>query len=180
MKELVVTCKKDGKYGIDSGHRCVVDDDIYDLIEYVKLSKNNKHGANTLRINLDSDGYPRITSHGKTIKIHNLVMGCCLNGLVVNHINRNTLDNRRVNLEIVTLAHNTRNQIKHKGKSKYRNVWFRKDRGTWYANIKTVEGKNISISGGHSEEMAARIADQLKREHLPPDMWYNFNFPEEM
>ncbi len=54
------------------------------------------------------------------IKIHNVLMNPP-KGMVVDHINHNSLDNRRENLRICTQAENLRNRPKW-GKNKYKGV----------------------------------------------------------
>jgi hypothetical protein len=60
--------------------------------------------------------------------IHKLIMNCP-KGMVVDHINGDTLDNRKSNLRICTKLQNQYNQKKHKGNrhSKYKGVTFRKN-----------------------------------------------------
>jgi hypothetical protein len=66
--------------------------------------------------------------NGKSISMHRVIMNNP-KGLVVDHINGNTLDNRKENLRICSFVQNIYNQKKHKGKrhSKYKGVTFRKE-----------------------------------------------------
>ena len=57
-------------------------------------------------------------------------------GLVVDHINGNGLDNRRSNLRLVTVVQNNWNAAPHQNaRSKFKGVAFHKARGKWYARI---------------------------------------------
>lgn len=60
--------------------------------------------------------------------LHRLIMSCP-EGMVVDHINGDTLDNRRSNLRVCTRKQNQYNQKKHKGRrhSQYKGVTFRKN-----------------------------------------------------
>lgn len=66
--------------------------------------------------------------HKKRISLHRYITNCP-KGMVVDHINGNTLDNRKENLRICTNKENAYNQKKHKGNrhSKYKGVTFRKE-----------------------------------------------------
>lgn len=58
-------------------------------------------------------------------------------GMIVDHINHNTLDNRRSNLRVVTKRQNNMNRYKSQGKSsKYKGVCLYKARNKWVASIK--------------------------------------------
>lgn len=65
--------------------------------------KGRKHG----------EPYAATTIKGKKIYMHRLLMGLP-EGLQVDHINKQTLDNRCENLRIVTQSENNRNRIKYK------------------------------------------------------------------
>lgn len=97
----------------------LVDDDIYKLLDGVKLSKNNW-------------GYIRLTKTNEYL--HRLVAKIKLNDgndidkyKVVDHINRNQLDNRVSNLRIVTRSQNQYNhKIKSNNKTGYNNISIHK------------------------------------------------------
>lgn len=87
----------------------LLDPDIYELIK----------GKNVW---IDR-GYPQLTVEGKKLKLHRLVMGKAPDGLETDHINRNTLDNRRQNLRFVTRAENSMNRGCY-GKSGEKGIYF--------------------------------------------------------
>lgn len=66
------------------------------------------------------------------IKLHRLIMDCP-KGLEVDHINHNTLDNRKSNLRICTRFENQQN-LRSKSSS-HTGVFFRARDNKWYANI---------------------------------------------
>ncbi len=90
----------------------------------------------------------------KSLKLHREISKCP-SGMVVDHINGDTLDNRRENLRIVTHQENMSNQTKRKGSSQYRGVTFKKDRQRWVAQIQ-VNGMRTYLGAFETEEEAAK------------------------
>ena len=117
MKEIDV-------YG---GYKALVDDEDY---EY--LSKFKWH--------LSGTGYPARsvwlpTQKNRDINMHKDIMSSS-NGLEVDHINRNKLDNRRCNLRYVTHRQNMLNKPLRKNTSSiYRGVYHYKKYDLWTAQI---------------------------------------------
>jgi len=101
----------------------------------------------------------------KTRSVHQLVAESFLNHkpngykLVINHINFNKLDNRVVNLEIVTARQNA-NQKHLQSTSKHVGVCWDKSRNKWKAQIK-INGKNKFL-GRFNQEIDANNAYQSK------------------
>ena len=92
------------------------------------------------------------------IFLHHAIIGYPLNGLVVDHINGNSLDNRRSNLRITTQRENTQNQKCHRNglkTSKYIGVWWRPDRKKWSTMI-SVKGKRKYLGMFLNQEDASR------------------------
>ena len=84
-------------------------------------------------------------------------------GYVVDHINRNTLDNRRENLRICLSAENSCNSrkkysFKRRTTSKFKGVSWRDDRAKWRARIE-VQGNDVSLGCFDDELDAARAYD---------------------
>jgi hypothetical protein len=74
----------------------------------------NMKTGHILRLLDDSRGYARVDLHGKHRKVHRLVAerflpGPTQEGLVVDHIDRNRLNNHASNLRWVTSKENSRN-----------------------------------------------------------------------
>lgn len=117
------------------------------------------------------------------IPMHHMVAGRPPAGLVVDHINGNTLDNRRENLRIATRTQNSQNSQKHLvagAKSGYRGVHptFRTSSGEtrWRARIR-LNGVITHLGYFYSEVDAAKAYDQKAREMF--GSFARLNFPEE-
>lgn len=104
----------------------LVDADVYELIykfNWCASKQGNKFYA------LRSENY-------KNLFLHRYIMNPP-KGLMVDHINGDTLDNRRCNLRICTNAENQRNQkLKTLNTSGYKGVCWHKIRKKWMSNIK--------------------------------------------
>lgn len=93
----------DGAYGIgytSSGEEFYFDLDDYDKIKDYCWSVTTRKDNNYKFLNA------RDCANNKTIRIHNLIMGT--NN--IDHINKNTLDNRKANLRATTQRNNSFNQ----------------------------------------------------------------------
>lgn len=100
---------------------------------------------------------PRIGQ--QQIKIHSVILPPPP-GMVVDHINRDGLDNRRKNLRLASLNQNFFNAPLRKNKaSRFRGVgWFKKN-SKWISQIK-IDGKRFVIGYFDDEVEAARAWDQ--------------------
>jgi hypothetical protein len=78
-------------------------------------------------------------------------------GLVVDHISGDTLDNRKCNLRICSKAENNRNQTlirRNTGASKFKGVRWHKRDSVWYAGIR-VNNKSVHLGSSSSAEECA-------------------------
>ena len=98
----------------------------------------------------------------KTCLMHRLVMGAAP-GTVVDHKNGNTLYNRRRNLRVGTQRDNLANIRVARGTSKFKGVYYNKDKSLWQASIsvRPADGTQTVRYLGRfdSEEAAARAYD---------------------
>lgn len=90
----------------------------------------------------------------------------------VDHINGDSLDNRRANLRFCTLAENVRNQKPHKGKG-LKGIKVR--RGSISAQI-CVDRKSIYLGVFPTEAAAAKAYDEAAREYHGE--FARLNFPD--
>jgi hypothetical protein len=98
-------------------------------------------------------------------------------GKPVDHINRNKLDNTRLNLWICTPVENARNRSKRRGTfSRFRGVSYNKDHAKWFARI-GFKGRCIHLGYFTDEVEAARAYDRKAVELFGATA--HLNFPEE-
>ncbi len=95
----------------------LVDDEDYEKLNrikwYAQTGKNNSFYA--------------ANKNKKIVYMHRLILNCP-KGKVIDHINHNTLDNRKSNLRIVTFSQNNANMVKNiKSKNKYKGVYKSKN-----------------------------------------------------
>lgn len=122
-----------------------------------------RQGNNTYALT-HSDTRPSVR---KSISMHRLIMGAGKNE-IIDHINGDSLDNRRCNLRFVTKRENAFNSTSRRGVSKYKGVTFRKDTGKWRANIRFDMGRKCLGSFATEVEAAAaynQAAIELHGEH---------------
>jgi hypothetical protein len=98
-------------------------------------------------------------------------------GVVVDHKNRNKLDNTRDNLRVCTNQENLHNAGKRQGtSSQFKGVSYRKDAGKWCAQIQW-QREPLYLGPFAKEVEAARARDYKAVELMGEDAWVNL--PEE-
>lgn len=108
--------------------------------------------------------------------MHRLVVGNPPKEFWVDHINCNTLDNRKSNLRLVTAAQSNMNRTKRVGsKTKYKGVGSHPN-GKFKSTI-TVEGKGIHLGYFFTQEEAARRYDEEAKKRFGE--FAHLNFPLE-
>jgi hypothetical protein len=104
----------------------------------------------------------------QTIRLHRVLLGLVKgDGVEGDHINRNTLDDRRANLRALPKGVNSQNKPSYAGSSsQYRGVSWRKRRHKWSAGLET-NGKSIHL-GNFDTELEAAEAARAGRARLLP------------
>lgn len=129
----------------------IVDDDDYESLAKYHWYNGGSHGL-----------YAVATIDGEIQFMHRIILGA-KKPLVVDHINNSSCDNRRANLRICLQkqnAINSRKQLVAKNdrttSSKYKGVYFRKDRKRWSAYVGT--GKDREWLGCYATQEEAALA----------------------
>lgn len=123
----------------------LVDDEDYDILKGHKWYPSGRY--------LVANFYdPQATGRQKQMLMHRYIVDA-KSGVVLDHINGDGLDNRKVNLRICTQAENSYNRnIGSKSESGFKGVnWHR---GRWQAKIK-VKGKWMYLGRYHDKIKAA-------------------------
>jgi hypothetical protein len=94
--------------------------------------------------------------------MHRQIMKCP-SGYEVDHINGDTLDNRKINLRVCSHLKNIQNQKSRGGKSIYRGVTKHHD-GNWRARI-TVNYKRISLGVFKTQENAYEAVKKAQEKY---------------
>lgn len=105
---------------------------------------------------LDQQGYARRkTTGGRLIRMHRVVAGA-VKGQLVDHIDRDPLNNTAENLRIVTKSQNGFNQSKKSGaSSKHKGVSWNKTDSIWRAQIASKEIGTKYLGSFKTEDEAA-------------------------
>lgn len=99
--------------------------------------------------------------------LHRLIMNCP-KGMVVDHINGNTLDCRKENMRIITHGQNRQNQhvLHSKNTSGYRGVSWCKANKRWRAVVK-LKGKQICNKYFKDKEEAHEYVVAMRAKYMP-------------
>lgn len=121
-------------------------------------------------------GYAARNEKGKVVLMHRQILAPP-KGMIVDHVNRNKLDNSRANLRICTHCENTRNRAKPIGcSSRFKGVCREKKTGKWKAAVRP--GRDPVYLGTFDDEVeAARAYDRRAVEVFGE--FARLNFPEE-
>lgn len=136
------------------GKEALVSDEDYDMLSAYRWTVRRDTRCNKLL-------YARCGGFRNEVYMHRLVIGD-KKGFVVDHINLNTLDNRRENLRHLTISENCRNRIDKSGQFK---KFYRKKTSTGITQLKSgkwqsqaiVEGKYKYLGQYVSKEEASNV-----------------------
>lgn len=145
---------------LNNGEKTKVDDDDYKKYCGFKWTASKDKSGDyrpVRRINL---GYKK----SKLIQLHRMIIGA-KRGQIVDHINRDTLDNRKCNLRLCNKSQNGMNRPANKNsESGIKGVsWSKRDK-RWVAKInKRIDGKYKQIYiGNYFTKEEAAIAYNIK------------------
>jgi hypothetical protein len=112
--------------------------------------------------------YKVVKVKNKPAAVHRLIFLYHHNWLPkeVDHINRDTLDNRIENLRAATRKHNSYNMTSHEGASSgYLGVSWNKERKNWRAQIQ-IDGNKHNLGGYKGEVEAAIAYNKAAKKHF--------------
>jgi hypothetical protein len=139
-----------------------------DAADYEELSR--------YKWSCNNSGYAARREKGKVILMHRQIMRPP-KGKIVDHIDRNRLNDCRSNLRICSEVENKQNQAKRLGcTSRFKGVYYYKKSGKWCARI-TFWGKASWLGCFDDEVKAARAYDRKAVELFAG--FAQLNFPEE-
>ena len=140
---------------LSKGYKAIVDDEDYEYLMQWKWSYN-KYAYRR----------PMVKRKSWIVRMHRVVVNCPPDKQV-DHINGDTLDNRKANLRICTPYQNSLNKKKRNSlnsSSKYIGVTWRGERhNAWRARI-TLNGKETFIGYFKEERHAAMAYDMWAKE----------------
>ena len=104
---------------------------IVDSEDFAELSKHKWYAYKDYNV-----WYALTAINFSTVSMHRIILNA-KKGQFIDHANGNGLDNRKENLRFCTPRQNSQNARKCKTPktSKYKGVWWRKDRNRWVAEI---------------------------------------------
>lgn len=146
---------------LSNEHIAYVDPDDLDKVKVLSWSEHVKGGAVAYN-----------PSQGVNVYMHHLILPK-KEGFVIDHINRDTLDNRRCNLRYANRSQNGANGVWNE--ARYKGVTRR---GKGFKAQITVNYENIVIGTYPTEEEAARAYDEAARQHWGMFARTNFDHRE--
>jgi len=156
------------EFKTNNGHTFLIDESDY---ETIKALKPYGHKRTTGHIYMMYDETWRNT--GKYV--HRLIMDCP-KGLVVDHIDGNTLNYQRDNLQCITQSLNMCKMKDRANQSGLRGVYEDK-RGRkkpWRAEV-SRKGKKVFVKSFYTSQEAGLARDKFLRENYPQCAVYNFD-----
>ena len=110
------------------------------------------------------NNYVSASINGKRVKLHRLIMNCPDDKLI-DHINHNTLDNRKINLRICTSSQNQMNTNKRiDNSSGVKGVNWNKSKERWQAYI-TIDKKYIYLGTFKNKDDAIKARNEAEEKY---------------
>lgn len=132
------------------------------------IEPDDLHFVQWYRWCLDNNGYARTrTKADGVLLMHRHLMGLKKgDGLEVDHVNGDGLDNRRSNLRVCTHAENVQNRSSAPGStSRYRAVYWDRQKRKWRARVHT-QGRYHHVGYFASEAEAGAAAEEYVLTHM--------------
>jgi hypothetical protein len=149
---------------------------IVDPEDYCRLKKFNWYLSGTDKKFYAHCNVKIENTETKTMSMHRMMTNAP-DGLLVDHRNGDSLDNRKTNLRLATRAQNMHNSRKRKNtSSQYKGVCFYKRRRKWAAYI-NVARKRIYLGYFDLESEAARAYDVAAK--IYHKEFARLNFPDD-
>lgn len=142
---------------LTQGKEAILDDEDYD-----RVSKYKWHYAH-----YPGGGYAKTNNKGNKpalLRMHRIVLNA-KSGELIDHINGNTLDNRKENLRIVNQSQNMMNtRLRSTNTSGYKGVCYDKRWKNWLAHI-WKDGEQIYLGCFKDKKLAAKAYNEAAKEY---------------
>lgn len=164
---IKIWSKKDNKH-----FDCIIDDEDFNLVSgYNWFMGNGGRGYAIANINKGNNKWT-------TLSMSRLIMRATA-GSIIDHINHNTVDNRKSNLRVCSRRENSLNRLTYKKKTaKYKGVTIEKysgGRGKEFARARIrVDGKLIHLGCFKTQESAAIAYDTAAKKYFGEFAHTNF------
>ena len=156
------------KIELTQGQFAIVDDDDYEYLSQWKWHAHYDRHTNSFRARKNIRNEKKAT----TISMHTMIMKTP-KGLVCDHINGDTLDNRKENLRNITNNQNLMNRKGDRGRELYKGVYIQRYKNKKYF---VVHVKSTYAGIYETEKEAALAYDKKARELFGE--FARLNFPE--
>lgn len=143
----------------------------------VLLDSRDVDKVSKFQWSVGTHGYATSGAGQKQQLLHRLIVNAQCND-IVDHINRNKLDNRRTNLRICTASQNAMNKCNSNGKNPYKGICQTSD-GMWQAQI-YYDHEAIYLGLFSDECKAAKAYDTAARELYGEYAYLNFPYNNEI
>ena len=129
----------------------------YSIFAHYYKSNGNWYAGITIYLGMDENG----KSKNKSVLVHRFILGLEDQNIKIDHINHNTMDNRKVNLRAASESNNCRNRgnINSNNKTGYRNVCFSEG---WFIVQMQVDGKNKILKKFKDVDEAGAFAKEMR------------------
>ena len=138
---------------------------LVDDEDFERIKKHTWHRDN---------GYIKTNMNGKNTKLHRFILDITDSQILIDHIDRNPLNNQKSNLRICDRSENVINAgLCTSNKSGFKGVSYDKTREIWLATI-CVNSKKIYLGRYKIKETAARAYDRAAIKYFGEFAYLNF------